>query len=237
MSRRCALVGYHDVDSWSFKLQVVANPERTITLAVGGEISSLALLALMVSEATAHAELASFNAELAEGKASITLPADCALTWVTTELRDILRFSGATLTASSTGSEQMRGVYSPQYPAIEDRPIARSSRSVVYAHETVDVHHYGTRQHRQITLRASGHQRSGLGDEWRALKLFWDDYIALGSEVLWYPDLSETSAFDADSAPWGYHAVKIVSPADFDPAQQLPGYYGLWTMALDAVEV
>jgi hypothetical protein len=235
--RQCALVGFHYVTSWSFKLQVTASPERTITLGVAGEISSLALLALMVSQATVHAELATFNAELVDGRAKLTLPANCTLTWGTLELRDLLRFTGATLAATTTGDSQMRGVYCPQYPAVEDRPIARAARSVVLSHETADVHHYGTRRHRQITLRASGHQRSGLADEWRALKLFWDDYIATGAEVLWYPDLAVSAAFNAETAPWGYHTIRIVSPGDFDPTQQVPGYYGLWSMALDAVEI
>jgi phage baseplate assembly protein W len=235
--RNCALVGFHYVTSWSLQLQVVASPLRTITLAVGGEISSLALLALITSQAQVHGELATFTAALVDGRVRLTLPANCTLTWVTTELRDLLRFTGATVAATSTGSEQMRGIYAPQYPATEDRPISRAARSVVYAHTTADVHHYGTRRHRSITLRASGHQRSGLADEWRALKLFWDDYIAPGAEVLWYPDLAESAAFNADSAPWGYHTVRIVAPSDFDPAQQVPGYYGLWSLGLDCVEI
>jgi hypothetical protein len=235
MARKSALIGSIDVDTWSLTMQVVASPLRTITL-TNGETWATDLLAELETKATAFGELAAVRFEFVDGCAKVTLPANCTLSWTVTALRDALRFTGATMVATSTATRQMRGVFAPTAPLIDDRPKLVASGSVVLSTTSADVHHYGTRPHRLIGVRFAGHQRSGVYDEWRSFKDFWDDYLGPGAEVLLYPDLTIADAFDATDHPWGWTAIRVISPREFDPAFIVPSYYGLWRWDFEAVE-
>jgi len=221
-------------DDQDLTIQVVASPLRTITIAAG-EYYPSELLAAIEAAALAHAELATFAAELDAGKAKLTIPAAGTLTWVDADVKAALRFTAATLTAgATTAAQQCRGVYRSSLPVADDRRIDRRSASVLLSAESADVHAYGTRWHRMISLRATGNERSGAADELRALRLFWSDYF--GAVVRYYPDETIAVAFNEDSAPYGYHTIRIIGPVDFDPSRPQANFWGRWLLNIEAVE-
>lgn len=214
-------------------LKVGANPDRTITIAEG-EYYPSDLLSSIEGQAQMFAELAAFAAELLEGRAKITMPASCTLTWDETELPDALRFDSTPMTTTTHASQQCRGVYRSALPVAADRRVDKRQASVLLSAEAADVHSYGTRWHRLITLRALGSERSGAADELRALRLFWADHF--GSLVRYYPDETIDGAFDADSEPYGYHVITLIGPQDFDPTRPQPNFWGRWQLDIEGVE-
>ena len=164
------------------------------------------------------------------------------ITWTTPggDLRDWMRYSGATENLSSTATSGSRvhksGLY-PVYGAIEDLP-----RKVTHATQSVSdngqVHtvSYATRTEHDLTLYFNGGPRDDTYREWHAFEDLVVNHIAHGKRFRYYASTGVSSAYAAVTTPKGYHTFVAEVPFDWDPEPQQDGWYEVFQLGLHCYE-
>lgn len=165
------------------------------------------------------------------------------LTWTAagTDTRDMMRFSGSTLSLSSTRQNgthaHFGGVYMTSAMQV-DLPgrVTRKSVSVSTSgvRETMTAVQLDTRS---IRLRYTGEPRNDLDwTEYRMMEEFLDQ-ATTGWHFRLYPDINEsTAAYDPDTDRWGYEVWDVESPSDWQHQEEEDAYYVDWLVSLELVE-
>lgn len=153
------------------------------------------------------------------------------ITWdsTSTELRDWMRYAGATLALSSTPQDGSRshamGVYF-FYTAITDLPVypanawqTRGDGGKVW---TISL---GELEERRLKWIFKGGPRSAVYTEYSALLELFRLHIRLGRRWRWYPDVTVAAAFVEVDEPFGYHELKAKLPLAWNPTPAVPQWY------------
>ena len=164
-----------------------------------------------------------------------------AVTWTSTDLRDVLGFSGSEVVVDAvvTASAQCKGLWLSDYPynslhqggswkgSIEsDMQIAESSRGDVYAISGQ------IKRALNLSFAAEASPKTWVADEILGNTSFEQFYLdcILGNQtwantcgpIRWYPDYT-------DDTTYGTYSILL---KDWNPSQLSEGWTGRWTIAL-----
>jgi hypothetical protein len=245
MATPTKFLGAIEVESWSFQVDedppggpvTISLDDGTYYLSDDG--GSDDLIAEIESKAAASALADNlYIAISADGIASITNDGTTAtITWTAngTELRDILRFTGATtgpIDDNPTSADRACRYFAHSTTATNvDVPtdLGRTSLS-----EADDGTLYGLDvgpliQQYRVKVRYSGPHRTTTANGYTEFRDLWIYSVKPGRKMRWYPDTAVTTAWAELTNPTGYHVVKALEPRTFTPTDVIRDYYGWYT--------
>jgi len=151
------------------------------------------------------------------------------LTWNDTDLRDWLRYSGATTALSSTpasGSRVHKRGFYPTRTTVVDLPIKPTpSTQSISDNGVVHTVSYATRIMRQFQFLFQGGPRDSVYREFQSMEDLVINHIAQGKRWRHYPDLTVLAAYAEVTEPKGYQEWVAQLPADWEPQPRIATWY------------
>jgi hypothetical protein len=164
------------------------------------------------------------------------------ITWVDTDYRDRLRFSGATTAVTDAGISGSRahrfGVYPQLGIAEDDRVVIHRASQSRADSGIVDTVSYGSWEEHRLTLQYQGPPRATIAKEYHDVLDFMA-HANQGKRFRLYPDRSDstgvggTDAFVEFTTPWGY-TTHVLRTRNWTPTPR----FGSWPeWFLDGLEL
>ena len=159
-----------------------------------------------------------------------------------TDVRDWLRFSGATTGLSQVaalGTRVHKTGFYPTYVTIEDLrhfpDLSTQSRSDSGVVNTVS---YTSLTEHRLTVHADGNPQAGAFNEYHDLRWLVVNHLQQGKRFRYYRDRTVTAAYVEVTTPTGFFTLVPILPLPFDPVnnQMSEGWYQHWEYDIDAFE-
>ena len=233
------LHGYVTVPTggWDLTVQLAGSPVRSVTVPADDYLFSDLVDEVKAQIQASGVELESFVCQITANMVVLrgTDPNNTTITWIDTDLRDHLGYTGATTLCTATDiitATLPPSAYLPlAYEAAEDVPQVEELRSVAYSDTRQYTTSYGRREWRRVRLRFQGAPRASSVDEYLRVQRWWEYVAAPGAVFRYYPRSTVTTAYAVISNPYGYTVHTHAEPQNFDPDLVTPGWYSQWAIA------